>query len=380
MLLLLALAFHAFHLLRSAQLSQDVQQMRAVQKQLMVSGGRGSAPPGKNPAIEKLTEQVQQQAQGMGQVSARMGQLEERIAASNRRVEEAVQAVALTANWVGQSQLKGLAATDGAEMSEQERAAMIATLERYKEPLRLNAGRVEPVAQVLAAFVEKIESRPFLSPEFVSRVQGLYQEIGQFDQWHMDTSEKLAALQRGSFSKRNSMFQADQHRLVEQVESGNLSIAQMIERSRTLLDQHFPTNARGNGQAQSVSVDEADLKRILNSAPDYLMDWYNNFFQLQSQVTSSQVASIPVDVETINEMAQIQRVAREALGKFDIQPEEIQVGQTGFDRRLHEATLVRQSTQYPSNTVIEVHRCGFRRMSTGEVLRRPQVVVAGASV
>jgi hypothetical protein len=29
--------------------------------------------------------------------------------------------------------------------------------------------------------------------------------------------------------------------------------------------------------------------------------------------------------------------------------------------------------------VIEVLRCGFRRMSTGEVLRRPQVVVAGAA-
>jgi molecular chaperone GrpE (heat shock protein) len=85
---------------------------------------------------------------------------------------------------------------------------------------------------------------------------------------------------------------------------------------------------------------------------------------------------VQLDADIMNRLVQIQGLAREILGKFDIQPEEIQVGRTSYDRRLHEATLARQSLQFPINTVIEVLRCGFRRMSTGEVLRRPQVVVA----
>jgi molecular chaperone GrpE (heat shock protein) len=107
------------------------------------------------------------------------------------------------------------------------------------------------------------------------------------------------------------------------------------------------------------------------------MDWYNDLFQLHSQLGQGQRSQI--EAETAIELAKIQNAAREALGKFDIQPEAIQVGQTSFDRRLHDATLIRQSAQFPINTVVEVHRCGFRRMSTGEALRRPQVVVAGAA-
>ena len=117
-----------------------------------------------------------------------------------------------------------------------------------------------------------------------------------------------------------------------------------------------------------------DLRQIAADVPDYLMDWFDKLFQLQSQTRAS---AAQVDSETISELSLIQQLMRDALNKFDIQPEEIKLGQTSFDSRLYDATLVTQTTQFPVNTVVEVNHCGFRKLSTGEVLRRPKVVVSG---
>jgi molecular chaperone GrpE (heat shock protein) len=227
--------------------------------------------------------------------------------------------------------------------------------------------------------VEKVEGRAHQSPELAARIQSLNEEIGRFDQWQQDTSDQLTSLQRGSFSQRSSMLQADQDRLFDQVNNGSLSIAQMVKQSRAQLDHYFPeTPAKGAEQTLPLAEREESLKKIVADAPDYLMDWYNNLFQLQGQV-SGPGQRTATEAETASDLAKTQQIAREALGKFDIQPEAIQIGQTSYDRRLHEAALVRQSPQFPVNTVIEVHKCGFRKMSTGEVLRRPHVVVAGAA-
>lgn len=376
LLFLLALALHAVHLFKDAHTSRMLGQLWNMQRSASASR---VAVPGKNNAVESLTEQVREQGQGLSHFTAQMSQLQNQLVERDKQFADAVQAVALTANWVGQSQFREAAAADGGQISEADRASAITLLERYEEPLRVNAGRVEPLAQVMAALVEKLETEPQLPQDLVGRAQSLHQDIGQFDLWQTSLSEQLASLRRGSFSKRSALLQADQQRLVEQVNAGNISIAQMVHKSRELLDHHFPNNAQKSSTRLPSSEDEIDLKKRVASAPESLMDWFDSFSQFQSQVLTGEATRVRLDADIMSRLVQIQVLAREILSKFDIQPEEIQVGRTGYDRRLHEATLVRQSSQFPINTVIEVLRCGFRRMSTGEVLRRPQVVVAGSA-
>lgn len=376
-LILLALGLHVLHLLRGTHMSQSLEQLWKAQQQRVTGANRGANPTGKNGAVEGLAEQVRQQGQGLSQFTTQLNQLQTQLAERDQKIGETLQAVALTANWVGQFQLREAAASDGGSISEANRSAAITILSRYQEPLRVNAGRVEPLAQAMAGLVEKLEAQPQLTSE-LGRAQKLYQEIGQFDMWHRQASEQLASLQRGSFARRSSMLQSDQQHLIEQVNAGAITITQMVQRSKEMLDQRFPLGAQRVAATPVTTESEAELKQRVESAPEYLMNWFDNFFQLQNHLSAAQSSNSPSNAEIVSAAAQVQRAAREALGKFDIQPEEIQAGRTAYDRRLHEASLVRQSSQFPINTVIEVLRCGFRRMSTGEVLRRPQVVVAGA--
>lgn len=377
-LLVLAIALHLYQLLKTTQISRDLAQVMARQQRL-AQANQVAGQSGKNTAIDSLSEQVNKQIQGLGQLSTRLNQIENRLTLGDSQATDTIQALGVASSWIGQSKLLALTAKDGGQISEDERKAAIAMLERYKEPLRINADRVEPLAQALAAFIEQIEDRSHLSPELVGRVQKLYQDIGYFDQWQTQASGQLASLHRGSFSQRSTMLQSEQQHLVEQAREGTISMAQMVQKSRDLLEQFFPNGASQTSlEMRSPLETDTELKRIITSAPDYLMDWFNSLYQLQNQLVSAGARSA-IESEIFNELIQIQKIAQEVIGKFDIQLESIQVGQTNYDRRLHEATMVRQSSQFPTNTVIEVHRCGFRRMSNGEVLRRPEVVVAGAA-
>lgn len=376
-LVFLALGLHVLNLLKGAQMSQSLEQLWKAQQQRGAGLNRGAGATGKNVAVEGLAEQVRQHGQGLSQFTTQLNQLQTQLAERDQKIGETLQAVALTANWIGQFQLREAAASDGGSISEANRAAAITVLSRYQEPLRVNAGRVEPLAQAMAGLVERLEAQPQLTSE-LGRAQKLYQEIGQFDLWHRSASEQLASLQRGSFARRSSMLRSDQQHLIEQVSAGAITITQMVQRSKEMLDQQFPLGAQKVAATPVTTESEAEMKQRVENAPEYLMNWFDNFFQLQNHLSAAQASNSPANAEIVNAAAQVQRSAREALGKFDIQPEEILAGQTAYDRRLHEASLVRQSAQFPINTVIEVLRCGFRRMSTGEVLRRPQVVVAGA--
>lgn len=376
LLFIASLALHALHYLKATHTNRVIGQLWNMQ-QRNANASRAAAP-GKNGAVESLTEQVREQGKGLNQFSAQMNQLQERLAERDRQLADAVQAVTHTVTWVGQAQLREAAANDGGQIGEAERASAIALLERYEEPLRVNAGRVEPLAQAVAVLMEKIEVQTQLPPELISRAQSLHQDIGRFDLWQTNVSAQLASLRRGSFNARSASLQADQQRLIEQMSAGNLSVTQMVQKSRELLDHHFPRNAQKSLAKLPSAEDEIELRKRVAGAPEFLMDWFDSFSQFQSQIITGQSSRIPLDPDIMSRLVQIQVMAREVLSKFDIQPEEIQVGRTGYDRRLHEATLVRQSQQFPINTVIEVLRYGFRRMSTGEVLRRPQVVVAGA--
>ncbi len=377
-LLLLALGLHLLHVLRVGALDKDMGKLAMAQRS-MGNASRAVVPAGGNLAVDKLREELQQQGQSLAEVSTRFKQIDNRFAINDAQLRDAVLALTLTANWIGQAQLREAFVAEGGFVSENERAATMALLERYQEPLRQNAGRVEPLAQGLAELVERQGARAHSSPELAARIQSLYEDIGVFEKWHKDVSDELASLLRGSFSQREAALQAEQERLFDQVNSGSLPLVQMVKKSQALLAHYFPDSpGKSVEQAQPLPEREATLKKRVADVSDYLMNWYDTLFQLQSQTAGLGQRS-PVEADTANDLSRIQQIAREALGKFDIQAEAIQIGQTTYDRRLHEAALVRQAPQFPVNTVIEIHRCGFRKMSTGEVLRIPQVVVAGAA-
>jgi hypothetical protein len=374
-LILLALLLHVVHLLRTSGLNRDIEQLAIGQRNL---AGRTGAPSGKNPGIDRISDQLNQQGQAVNQLVTRFNQIDNRFTTSDAQFRDAIHAVALATNWIGEAQLREAFASDGGNLSESERAATIAVLERYEEPLRQNASRVEPASQAVGELVEQLEGRTHSTPELVGRVHDLHEGVARFSHWHKNASEQLASLRRGSFSERSSSLRADQRHLFDQLNSGSLSGSQMVEKSRAMVEHYFPERPRrGLEERIPLQERESDLKKIVAEAPDYLMDWYNSLSQLQGQL--SQVQRTSTDAEMAAGLTKVQQMAREALGKFDIQPEAIQIGQTSYDRRLHDAALVRQTAQYPINTIVEVHKCGFRRMSTGEVLRRPQVVVAGAA-
>jgi molecular chaperone GrpE (heat shock protein) len=377
-LILMALALHLLHVLRVGSLSQEIAHLKTVQRSLG-NVARGPVNPGNGLKVDSLAEQLNQQGQSLAQVSTHFNQIENRFTANESQLRDAIHAVTVTVNWIGQAQLREAFTAEGGNVSESERAATMALLERYEEPLRSNAGRLAPLAQEVTDAAARLEGRVHSSPELTARLQSLSEDIGRFRRWHQDVSDELNSLQRGSFAQRSARLKADQERLFDQLNSGSLSTTQVVKKSQALLDQYFPkTAARTAEQGQPLPERESSLKKRVTDAPDYLMNWYDSLFQLQSQLGGLPQRSA-VEAETASDLLRIQQIARDALGKFDIQPEAIQIGQTYYDPRLHEAALVRQAPQFPVNTVIEVHKCGFRKMSTSEVLRIPQVVVAGAA-
>lgn len=376
-LIFLAIIFHLIHLIRIGSLNRQLLQLHAGQNNLAQTM-RAAGTPGKSAAVDKLTEQVSQQSQSLTQLLDRLNQMEGRLTIGDSQYRDAAHALGLAANWIGQAQLKATTLSNGGEVSEAERSAGIAMLESYRDPFRLNASRVEPITLALAELSGKLQGRSHSSPLVAGRIQNLCVGIARFDQLHSQVTAQLESLQRGTFAERSARLQADQDRLFERLDNGSMSVGQMVQKSRSLIEKHFPAEPTvSNEKSLPLGEQEANLKRAIDEAGDYLMDWYNNLYQLQAQLGQTQGSQ--ADVETAAELAKVQQIAREALNRFDIQPEAIQIGQTSFDRRLHEAALVRPAPQYPTNTVIDVQKCGFRRMTTGEVLRRPEVVVAGTA-
>ena len=265
----------------------------------------------------------------------------------------------------------------GGQIAEADRALAIKIVERYKEISTANVNRIKPLTEAVAGLVERQKERRDAPAELVSRAESLHADIQKFDRWNSDLNDRLASLQRGSFPDRYAAFKAKQSQLADRINNGASSIYDYVSGYRELLDHYFPDGASDNSVSLPPSEHEADLKKMVAAVPDYLMDWFDRLYQLQSQVAASEAQGSRGDGQTTAQLAQIQKLAREVLGKFDVQPEEIQVGQTSYDRRLHDAALITQSSQFPANTVIGIHQCGFRKASTGEVLRRPKVVVAG---
>lgn len=375
--LCLALLFHIVHLLgtlgtrkRIAELAHGMERV----KQLVLAGNSSGA------EATALAGQWKQQSQAVQQLTELIKEMDERLRRAEQNNAAASEAVVKVSEWIGESEVRQSLPAEGSQADETSDGALLLAVERSKNALDANAARVGPLRAAMSASALRFRNNRTLPPDLTSRAQSLQTGIEEFDRWQREAEELISVLQRGSWKERQSQLRAEHRRLADQLDARQISIAEHVDRYRELLD-HYVTSASGGGRGAAVPADyETELKRRTAGAAEYLMDWFDNFYQLLAQAQSlAQLQNGSIDTETWNALLRIQKVAREVLGKFDVQVEEIQVGHTAYDRRLHEAALIRQSAQVPANTVIGVQRCGFRRMSTGEVLRRPQVVVAGAS-
>ncbi len=377
-LLLAALGLHGVHLMNEARFRQELADIRANLQRL--SSANLGVNAGQLSAVENLSDQLTRQKQTLGTVSAQIEELGRRLASFDQKLVDTSKAVAMATHWMGQAQIDEALQNAGGQIAETDRAQAIKIVERYREISNANVNRVRPLAEAVASLVERQNDRRDAPAELASRAESLQHEIQQFDRWNSDLNDRLASLQRGSFPDRYAAFKTKQGQLAERINNGATPIHEYINGYRELLDHYFPGGVGDNSISMPPAQQEADLKKMVSGVPDYLMDWFDKLHQLQSQVAASDAQGARPDNQTAAQLAQIQKVAREVLGKFDIQPEEIQVGQTSYDRRLHDAALITQSSQFPANTVIGIHQCGFRKASTGEVLRRPKVVVAGVGV
>lgn len=377
-LLLAALGLHGLHLMNETRFRQELAAIHANLQRL--SSANLGANAGQQGAVENLSEQLTRQNQTLGTVSTQIEELRRRLASFDQKSVDTSKAVAMAAHWMGQAQIDEALQNAGGQMAETDRAQAIKIVERYREISNANVNRVKPLTEAVAGLVERQKERRDAPAELISRAESLQNDIQQFDRWNSDLSDRLASLQRGSFPDRYAAFKTKQGQLAERINNGATPIHEYVNGYRELLDHYFPGGASDNSISIPPAEQEADLKKMVSSVPDYLMDWFDKLYQLQSQVAASEAQGAKPDSQTAAQLAQIQKVSREVLGKFDIQPEEIQVGQTSYDRRLHDAALITQSSQFPANTVIGIHQCGFRKASTGEVLRRPKVVVAGVGV
>ena len=373
LLILLGLALHIVHMLTQSRSRKEFAELYGTVQMLSqrVSMADGNEKNARAGASNELTQRLNRHRQGLDQLSTQIYEVEQRVTASERHTAEASTAVAFAAHIAGQPRINQALQQASAQTNEADRAAAIKIVERYKEILGANEVRMRSLIQETCDLAQWLNGRSNLPPELTARMEELQSDVLKFEHWHSDVSGLLTSLKRGSVSDRFSMFRTSQADLVEQFNGRAISIADYVKGYAELIERHFPPDADG-----PVSIapreQEAELREIAASVPDYLMDWFDRLSQLQAQA-----AQAAIDAETAARLTQIHRTAKDVLGKFDIQPEEIQVGVTVFDRRLHDASLITQSPQYPANTVVGVQQYGFRKLSTGDVLRRPKVIVAG---
>jgi len=275
--------------------------------------------------------------------------------------------------WLGNMEAARI--TAGASGNNVERAKTIGKLEAAKQSLRANVNQIGPLSESMKRLAEAVAARPKLPQELKDRLTGFLEDIEKFDRWEMEVGEQIKSLQANSGDSRYQEFLEAQKSLMEKLSSGEISVGDFGEGFSSLFDARFSGEA-GNGQPHAP-LSEVELDNKLSHIEDHLMDWFSNFSQLVQHVRYSGDPDAIVDDDTLADMIDTHNIAREVLSRFDIQPEEIEIGKTLYDHSMHDLVIARQSS-YPARTVIEVQQSGFRRMSDGRTLRSPKVVVAQA--
>jgi hypothetical protein len=386
---LLMLALHVFHLVGAARMKQEMadtparlthlhQKMQQMNESLQNLSTRASAPaPTPNPANGDFATLAAQQHRVIEQLGESLEDVRRQTLDNRQNLQSTINALALHAQLAGEARLRREEQKAASEGLEAERAQAVALNEKYRDVFAAHANAVKPLVEAFAAFSDHVKQRTHLPPEWASGLQTLEGEIRQFDHWLAEIDGRLANLRRGSIRERLHQFRSGEQRLGESFNLGEVSILHYIKEYNALMQELLADDGYASDARLSLTDQESQYKKLSANAPDYLMNWFDKLFQLQMQLNA---ATISVDAQTSEKLAFVQNLAKDALGRFDIQPEEIQAGRTSFDNRLYDAAMVTQSSQYPANTVIGVQQCGFRRCSTGEVLRRPKVIVAGLGV
>jgi molecular chaperone GrpE (heat shock protein) len=381
-LVLLMVALHIVHLMSGARLKQQMaethgglmrlrQQVQQLNDQLLNFSARAqSRVPAAGPAAEQVVASLDEQERAIAQLADRLEDVRRELSGN---LETTARAVALHKQLAGAAQLRRQQQVAADERLESERQQAAIITEKYREVFGTNANAVKPLIDAFAAFSDRIKHRPYLPEELASRLQGLDEEIRQFDRWHAEADAQLVSLRRGSLAERLRAFRSREQKLGEAFTLGDITVFDYVKQHDALMQEYVADDGRAAGSVLPPTEQENQFRRLAGSAPDHLMNWFDKLFQLQTQFN----AAASVDPQTSEELTLVQQLAKDALGRFDIQPEEIQPGRTSFDNRLYDAALVSQSSQYPANTVIGVQQCGFRRRSNGELLRRPKVIVAG---
>jgi hypothetical protein len=387
-LVLLMVVLHILHLTGAVRLKQEIagahdrlthlhRQAQQINEGLQNLSLRISTYTPPNPANDDFAALTAEQQRAIEQLRDALQEVRRQALDNNQAIHNTSQALALHAQLAAQARLRREEQNAASERLESERAQAVAIIEKYRDLLGANANAIKPLVEAFAGFSERVKQRAHLPMELATCLQTLEGEIRQFEQWQAEADERLANLRRGSFRERLQKFRSGEQRLGEAFNFDGISILQYVKEHNTLTQELLIPDGGTDGAHWSPTEQESHYKKLSASAPDHLMNWFDKLFQLQMQLDATAVS---VDMQTSEELAAVQSLAKDTLGRFDIQPEEIQAGRTSFDNRLYDAALITQSSPYPANTVVGVQQCGFRRRSTGEVLRRPKVIVAGLGV
>ncbi len=372
LVILIALGLHFVHIAAESRTKQQLYSIRRELQRATAAAGSKAISGGPDRSGSKAADQ---HASALAALNSKIEELDNHAASLDQAIRHSVDATTVMAEWIGGSKIKELSAGFSSETDETARRRAIKTVARHKELFAENVKRVKEVGDALNRFVADLNGRSHAEAEFITRVESLSEEIREFERWDHDAAKRLKALDRTPFAERDSAFRSRKDQLAGQLNGGEISIAAYVEAYRGLVEQQVSDEASRPYESSDPSEHEERVRAELAAAPDYLMNWFDRLYQLRALVKEGAYPS--VDAAAVSELARIQRLGEDALARFDIQPEAIDAGRTGFDRRLHDSALVQRSS-LPANTIVAVQQYGFRRLSTGDVLRRPRVVVSGA--
>lgn len=256
--------------------------------------------------------------------------------------------------------------------SDEGQAEAARSLEWCQKHLREVAAKVIPLVESVTELTETAGAAQKLPPGTDGELAEFRNAAANFGRLEQLSGERLNALRTNSARSVYDRFRAEREELERQFSAGEINGDRFSNESLTLLDIYAAAVPGGVGAAAG----NEEVKSWASGAEDRLMDWYSDFFQLHTRLLEARRAGGAVDDAVIQGTTRTLKVAREVLSRFDIQPEEIFIGQTIYDGRMHDYALTRESS-YPTHTIIEVWSSGFRRLRDGETLRRPRVVVAG---
>jgi len=373
LVILIALALHFVHISTESKLKQQLSSLGAELQRVSVAN-RGSSSTNRN-AVESLSEAVERHEQTLVAIGSRITELDNRAMSTHSEVAQNVDATRLLADWLGNWRIQDLSAQTSSRADDVDRRKSFKIVAGYKEAFAENAKRVLEARDALDRLVAFLNSHPHRATDFVARVEALRQNIQEFERWDYEVGQRLRTLELVPFDQRLSAFRFERDQIAEQLTGGRISAAMYVEGNRRLVEHHFPFDAQSHGSSDPCEHEQY-VRDKFDGTTDYLMDWFDRLYQLRSQAKSG--AYPLMDAATVGELAEVYKIAEETLARFDIQPEEIDVGLTNFDRRLHDTALVMQRSNVPANTIVGVQQCGFRRLPTGDVLRRPRVIVSGA--